>query len=386
MKIKMSPNKYNFKHIGSFCLAVTFALLQISCVDYSSKNSSEDSPSETTTTSESFADTEEKKYKILNAYNGVGVYKLTNSIWSQQAAKDILAEEVHKIAKYNPSIRGLAIQLLTVCEDTYGNRPEITSVISFSEADLNDIRKFRDGWYLKESLQWGIWMEYRYNPCVPASSSDYNFSVQQGSEESSQASQSMQGEEIENGIFQNETEKADTIEYGSNSSIDRINEDYPLSMIVNVDRSYFYDLQDEANRLNTYCVKGDIVNLEKKNDQWVLASFSKNGNTTKGWMKISDLNINYEELETEFGFIVANSEITQVLARPNATNDIIYKMKEGEVASYLGKKTQITSRVRIGSKTFDEPWYLIMLDNGEQGWVNGCCVNLTLNSNQSARD
>jgi len=55
------------------------------------------------------------------------------------------------------------------------------------------------------------------------------------------------------------------------------------------DKVYFYSEQNDMNKLKAYIVKGDIVYIEKINNDWVFCSFSGK-RITQGWIRLSDLN------------------------------------------------------------------------------------------------
>lgn len=58
---------------------------------------------------------------------------------------------------------------------------------------------------------------------------------------------------------------------------------------VNSNKSYFYKDKSDNKILKSYVIKGDIVHIEKIQGDWALCSyFGKR--TTKGWLKIADLN------------------------------------------------------------------------------------------------
>lgn len=58
---------------------------------------------------------------------------------------------------------------------------------------------------------------------------------------------------------------------------------------VNTTKSYFYKEQSNDKKLKSYLIKGDIVFIEKIENEWVFCSyFGKK--TIKAWLKVSDLN------------------------------------------------------------------------------------------------
>ena len=116
------------------------------------------------------------------------------------------------------------------------------------------------------------------------------------------------------------------------------------SMIVNAERAYFYKDPLNDSRLSAFCIKGDLVNTKEKNGQWIWASFTKDNTETSGWMRLVDLSSNGVEIETEHGFAIAITDKLGIRKGPALDEEIIYTMKNGEVASYLGRKTLLTTR------------------------------------------
>jgi len=58
---------------------------------------------------------------------------------------------------------------------------------------------------------------------------------------------------------------------------------------VNTEKSYFHKEKSDAKKQKPYVIKGDIVYIEKIEGDWALCSyFGKK--TTKGWLKVTDLN------------------------------------------------------------------------------------------------
>ncbi|CAM3619152.1 hypothetical protein FSS13T_17700 [Flavobacterium saliperosum S13] len=58
---------------------------------------------------------------------------------------------------------------------------------------------------------------------------------------------------------------------------------------VNTTKSYFHKEQSNDKKLKSYLIKGDIVFIEKIENEWVFCSyFGKK--TIKAWLKVSDLN------------------------------------------------------------------------------------------------
>jgi hypothetical protein len=191
--------------------------------------------------------------------------------------------------------------------------------------------------------------------------------------------------------IENESEKQlkDTIRfYDSVENEGKIEDDYSPSisdidysfypMIVNADKAYFYDDQDENAKRKAYCIKGDEIAVKEFDDQWIQVNFTKNSITSSGWMRRSDLKAKYEVIQTDPGFIISNHDDLPVQIQPDPNKDRLYTMKNGEVASYLGIKTQFVTNASTGNMSYKEPWYYIILDNGTKGWVNGCCIVLTI--------
>jgi hypothetical protein len=58
---------------------------------------------------------------------------------------------------------------------------------------------------------------------------------------------------------------------------------------VDAAKAYFYSDKGEDNRLKSYLVKGDIVCIEKIEEQWAYCTFISK-KTTKGWLKLAGLN------------------------------------------------------------------------------------------------
>ena len=58
---------------------------------------------------------------------------------------------------------------------------------------------------------------------------------------------------------------------------------------VDTNKSYFHKKKSDAKKQKPYVIKGDIVYVEKIEGDWALCSyFGKK--TTKGWLKVADLN------------------------------------------------------------------------------------------------
>jgi len=179
--------------------------------------------------------------------------------------------------------------------------------------------------------------------------------------------------------------EGDRIEQNNNSIFSESNS-IANYFIVSRDRAYFYDNQDEDKRRKSYCIKGDLIKADKIEGRWIWGSFTKDNYTSSGWLLKSDLHIEYQLEETNSGFIISNIEGLQVMIEPEPNAITLKTMIKGEVASYLGIKTQFTTGLILRNKTYNGPWYLIMMDNGIKGWVNGCCIDLTLNPKAGSKD
>jgi hypothetical protein len=58
---------------------------------------------------------------------------------------------------------------------------------------------------------------------------------------------------------------------------------------VETAKTYFYSDKIEDKRLKAYLVKGNFVCIEKMDGQWAYCTFVGK-KTTKGWLKLTDLN------------------------------------------------------------------------------------------------
>lgn len=58
---------------------------------------------------------------------------------------------------------------------------------------------------------------------------------------------------------------------------------------VNADRAYFYSDKSDDKRLKSYLIKGNFICIEKIEGDWAYCIYVGK-KTTKGWLKLSDLN------------------------------------------------------------------------------------------------
>ena len=58
---------------------------------------------------------------------------------------------------------------------------------------------------------------------------------------------------------------------------------------ANIDKVHFYSEKTEVTMQKAYLVKGDIVYIEKIDGNWAFCSYRAK-KTTKGWIKLSELN------------------------------------------------------------------------------------------------
>lgn len=58
---------------------------------------------------------------------------------------------------------------------------------------------------------------------------------------------------------------------------------------VSIEKTYFYSEQKEETKQSAYLVKGDIVYIEKLDNDWAYCSYVGK-KITKGWIKVSELN------------------------------------------------------------------------------------------------
>ncbi|MEO0899621.1 MAG: WG repeat-containing protein [Bacteroidota bacterium] len=65
-----------------------------------------------------------------------------------------------------------------------------------------------------------------------------------------------------------------------------------------------------------------------------------------------------------------------VRAIPQTSGEVIYQLKGGEKARYLGEKTTEKINIRLRGQEFYEPWLKIQLDNGKEGWVFAGAVRI----------
>ncbi len=58
-------------------------------------------------------------------------------------------------------------------------------------------------------------------------------------------------------------------------------------------KAYFHSTKSTSSKRRAYVIKGDILRVEKTEGEWAYCSFTAK-TTTKGWIKVSDLNsLNY---------------------------------------------------------------------------------------------
>lgn len=64
---------------------------------------------------------------------------------------------------------------------------------------------------------------------------------------------------------------------------------------VTAEKTYFHNTKDDKTKRKGYVVKGDYLTVEKIEGGWAYCSY--HGKTvTQGWIKLKDLNIDFDEL------------------------------------------------------------------------------------------
>lgn len=72
----------------------------------------------------------------------------------------------------------------------------------------------------------------------------------------------------------------------------QLNKDYNWTAIryIKTKKSYFYNRKSNDSRLNSYLIEGNIVLVEKLEENWAFCTYVGKQKTTKAWIKTADLN------------------------------------------------------------------------------------------------
>jgi hypothetical protein len=75
-------------------------------------------------------------------------------------------------------------------------------------------------------------------------------------------------------------------------------------------------------------------------------------------------------------YLIATVDQLNIRKAPRLDAGKVAQISEGTALTYLGKKTDFTIRITLRGKVHDEPWYKVMLADGQEGWVYGGAVEM----------
>ena len=86
----------------------------------------------------------------------------------------------------------------------------------------------------------------------------------------------------------NATESSDSLEQLIKETMSENNYSFPYAATAIVYEAHFYKSQDVNSMRNAYIIKGQAIQVDKEEGEFIYAEFDNNGKVTEGWMLKSD--------------------------------------------------------------------------------------------------
>ena len=86
----------------------------------------------------------------------------------------------------------------------------------------------------------------------------------------------------------NATKNSDSLSQLIKETMSENNYSFPYTATAIVDEAHFYKSQDVNSMRNAYIIKGQAIQVDKEEGEFIYAEFDNNGKVTEGWMLKSD--------------------------------------------------------------------------------------------------